>query len=225
MKTIREIKSTACQELKGNWSDPVLAFFVYLLISMAIGTVSIVGNITQTTSLILSGSAIQIILGILILFPVSFGLAYVFLQFVRGDKYEMTGKMFCFFKNGQYGRSIGLTLLVTIYTFLWTLLLIIPGIIKSFSYALSYYVSFDHPELSADECINRSKEMMYGHKWQLFVLYLSFIGWFILGFISFGIGFLWITPYLQTSVSVFYEEVKADYEAINGVTAENVETF
>lgn len=213
MKTIREIKNTACQELKGNWSEPVLMFFVYILISGAIGVVALPFTLTRKLSLMSSGSLLQMLLAIFILLPMAYGFIYAFLQFVRGDKYEMTGRMFSPFKNGQYGRSIGLPLLVFVYTFLWTLLLVVPGIIKSFAYAMSYYVAFDNPEMSCNECIDRSMEMMRGHKWQLFVLFLSFIGWYFLGILSFGIGFLWIGPYIQTSVSVFYEEVKAEYEA------------
>ena len=120
-------------------------------------------------------------------------------------------RMFDGFKT--YGRAIGVQLLMGILIMLWAVLLIIPGIIKSFSYAMTIYISKDHPELSANECIERSMDMMNGHKWDLFVLYLSFIGWFILCLFTMGIGFLWLIPYIQVSVAEFYEDLKAQEEA------------
>ena len=81
-------------------------------------------------------------------------------------------------------------LLVSIYTCLWALLFYIPGIVKSFSYSMSWFVLAENPHLSADEAITASRRIMNGHKWELFVLYLSFIPWYILSFVTFGIGFL-----------------------------------
>ena len=101
------------------------------------------------------------------------------------------------------------------YLQLWFLLLIVPGIIKSFSYAMTPFILEENPELSANEAIDRSRAMMKGHKFDLFWLFLSFIGWIILAAIPFGLGFLWLTPYMETSVAAFYEDIKADYE-ING---------
>ena len=106
-------------------------------------------------------------------------------------------------------------LLMTIMVFLWSLLLIIPGIIKWFSYAMTPFILEENPELSASEAIHRSRMMMRGHKFDLFYLYLSFIGWFILCILTAGIGFLWLGPYVDTALAAFYEEVKADY-ALNG---------
>jgi len=120
-------------------------------------------------------------------------------------------RMFDGFKT--YGRAIGVQLLTAIFILLWAVLLIIPGIIKSFAYAMTIYISKDHPELSANECIERSMDMMKGHKWELFMLYLSFIGWFILCLFTMGIGFLWLIPYVNVTVSKFYEELKAQEEA------------
>ena len=97
------------------------------------------------------------------------------------------------------------------------LLFIIPGIIKAFSYAMTPYILEENPELSANDAIDHSRAMMKGHKFDLFWLYLSFIGWFILCILTLGIGFLWLTPYMETSVAAFYEDVKADYEMNGGL--------
>jgi uncharacterized membrane protein len=95
-----------------------------------------------------------------------------------------------------------------LYTLLWTLLLIIPGIIASFSYALTFYIIADDNSIKPTEAIRKSKQMMMGHKWELFCLGFRFIGWIILGCLTFGIGFLWIMPYMHVSLAKFYDEVK-----------------
>ena len=94
-----------------------------------------------------------------------------------------------------------------LYTFLWSLLLIIPGIIAAYSYAMTGYILAEHPELTASEAIERSKEMMSGNRFRLFCLQFSFIGWAILCTFTLGIGNLWLTPYKQAAVAAFYREI------------------
>lgn len=91
---------------------------------------------------------------------------------------------------------------------LWTLLLIIPGIIKAFCYAMTPYIMVEHPEYSAQEAIDASCDMMRGHLFDLFWLYLSFIGWAILSVLTCGIGFFWLIPYMATSQAAFYFDLK-----------------
>ncbi|MCU5506971.1 hypothetical protein COA05_17815, partial [Bacillus thuringiensis] len=102
-------------------------------------------------------------------------------------------------------------IVVNIYIFLWFLLFIIPGIIKSFSYAMTYFIINDHPEYSINQAITESRRMMDGHKMEYFILCLSFIGWFILSCITLGIGFLWLIPYFYTTSAAFYEEIAEEY--------------
>ena len=97
--------------------------------------------------------------------------------------------------------------LQSIYILLWSLLFIIPGIIASYSYAMTEYILAENPELSASEAISRSKQMMDGNKWRLFCLQFSFIGWSILCAFTLGIGNLWLTPYKQAATAAFYREV------------------
>ncbi len=94
-----------------------------------------------------------------------------------------------------------------LYTFLWSLLFIIPGIIASYSYAMTGYILAEHPELTASEVIERSKEMMSGNRFRLFCLQFSFIGWYILCLFTFGIGNLWLKPYVQAATAAFYREI------------------
>lgn len=95
-------------------------------------------------------------------------------------------------------------LLQGIYTFLWALLLIVPGIIKYYSYRMTMYVLHDNPELKYNGAIERSMQLMKGHKMKLFLLDLSFIGWLLLGILTFGIGLLWVGPYYCGANAAFY---------------------
>jgi uncharacterized membrane protein len=87
------------------------------------------------------------------------------------------------------------------------MLFVIPGIVKSYAYSMSYYVSLDHPEFSSTECIDESQRLMDGHKWELFCLDLSFIGWYILGSLCLGVGILWVYTYHEQARAQFYHEL------------------
>jgi len=98
-------------------------------------------------------------------------------------------------------------LLRSVYTLLWSLLLIIPGIIASYSYAMTGFILAEHPDMTASEAITASKRMMSGNRWRLFCLQISFIGWAILCAFTFGIGNLWLRPYREAAVAAFYREI------------------
>ena len=100
-----------------------------------------------------------------------------------------------------------LGLLLTIFVALWSLLFVIPGIIMAYAYSMAAYVKVDHPEYSPIQAIRASAELMRGHKWQLFVLDLSFIGWYLLSFVTFGLASLWVAPYVAASRAEFYQEL------------------
>ena len=191
MKINSEIRAAAREELNGNWMNPVLATLIYFAISCAASAIGI--------------------LNLLLVLPIEFGLTIAYLLFIRGEKEEMINNMFGEFKD--YGRALIVPFLTAVFTFLWTLLFIIPGIIKSYSYAMTFFIAKDHPELSADDCIEESMRMMDGRKMDLFLLDLSFIGWALLCIIfTFGIGFLWLRPYIKTSHAIFYRELKAELD-------------
>ncbi len=211
MRTNKELRAAARNELSGFWTMPVLATLVYFLIASVCGVPRALNAALPHSSAAIAFSSASMLVSLFVLIPLAYGFTLCFLQFIRGSKEDTVERMFDGFKT--YGRAIGVQLLMGILIMLWAVLLIIPGIIKSFSYAMTIYISKDHPELSANECIERSMDMMNGHKWDLFVLYLSFIGWFILCLFTMGIGFLWLIPYIQVSVAEFYEDLKAQEEA------------
>ena len=94
-----------------------------------------------------------------------------------------------------------------LYVFLWTLCFIIPGIMAGYSYAMAPYIANDHPEMTAREAIAASKEMMKGHRWRLFCLEISFIGWALLAALTLGIGSFAVAPYIQTAEAFFYQDL------------------
>ena len=107
----------------------------------------------------------------------------------------------------NFGGGFCLQLLTSIYTALWSLLFIIPGIVKGYSYAMAPYIMAEHPEWGANECITKSRELMDGHKFELFCLHFSFIGWTLLSVFTLGIGSLFLTPYTNAAEAAFYRSL------------------
>lgn len=107
----------------------------------------------------------------------------------------------------RFGTGFAQDFLRTLYTFLWGLLLIVPGIIAALSYAMTPFILEEHPELTASEAIARSKALMDGHKMDLFILHLTFLGWDILCALTANIGNLFLNPYKNAAYAVFYREI------------------
>lgn len=200
----QEIKSRAKSSLgKGifstGWLMAVLAVLIYSAIN-GILSYTIVGV------LIVAGA-------------LSYGLVYAFLKNSRDGQPIEIGDLFSGFTHDFVGNLL-LGLMVSIFTFLWTLLFIIPGIVKAYSYSMSFYIKVDHPEKGWKECIDESRKMMNGHKMDLFIQDLSFIGWMIVGSLCLGIGTLWVTAYMQAARAQFYESIKPVEETV-GSSAED----
>ena len=106
-----------------------------------------------------------------------------------------------------WGKALGLRLMTGLLIFLWTLLLIIPGIIAAYRYALAPYLMAENPDMGIWEAIDRSKALMQGNKARLFWLQLSFIGWRLLSGLTLGVGALWLCPYMNAADAAFYLEV------------------
>ena len=186
MKTFKELKCQAREAMQGKWG--------------------MMAGVTLVYYLILSASSVAFVGPLVIDGPLTLGLVMMFLNISRKNDVEF-GDMFKGFN--QFVRSFVAYLLMLIFIFLWALLLIIPGIIASLSYAMTFFILADDPSIKAGDAIKKSKEMMQGNKGRLFLLYLSFIGWIILGMLSCGIGMLWIGPYMCATIVNFYEDLKA----------------
>ncbi len=148
------------------------------------------------------------------------GGAKFFVEGIRGD--ANIGYLGFPFGGARLWSVFITQFLVKFYTFLWTLLFIIPGIIKSYEYSMVKYIKADNPELNTKESIALSKKLTHGHKMDLFVLDLSFIGWLLLGGMACVVGVLFVTPYIHSTWAVAYNKLRANYEGkeIGGMTAE-----
>ena len=200
MDSITNYKNRALSALENKWGNFVLITFVYGFI---IGITQILSGDKDSPAIL---HLIGLVLFILAL-PLTWGYQTLFLGAVRGG--EATAKdMFEGYNKELFSRVLTTTLLYYVYVFLWSLLLLIPGCIKSYSYAMTPYILKDNPEMKNNAAIEESMRMMDGHKLELFMLDLSFIGWAILSLLTCCIGFLWLVPYMNMARVNFYEDLK-----------------
>ena len=173
-----------------RWGGAILAFII-------------VGILNS----VLSG----LIVGILAALPLTMGLYAMYLNMYKDNEWSV-GDIFSSFRNGMdyYLNSFLLLFVNSIFIFLWSLLFVIPGIIKTFSYSMSPYILIDNPVMTAGEARRKSIEIMKGNKWKLFCLQFSFIGWILLSILTFGILFLWVIPAMEMSKIAFYKEISGN---------------
>lgn len=184
MITRRELKNLAKESLKGNWGIAIGTLLLYEVIAYVLGA-TFIGSF---------------FVGFIVV-----GYCAVNLSLIR----TKSAKVETLFSGcNNFVTNFVAYLLVQIFTVLWTLLFIIPGIVKSCSYAMTYYILNDHPEMSATEAITESRKMMNGHKMEYFILQLSFIGWILLSTLTFGLLLLYVLPYMQATNAAFYEKLK-----------------
>lgn len=200
--TNSELKSLSRKQLKGRWGKMVLYFFVYLAI-ITIPSIVIGFNIDSS-----SNGNVELtfnILNLIITGPISLGISYFCLNFIKNEEKLMD--IVWGFK--KFGKAFVAYLLMLIVIMIGFILLIVPGIIASLMFSQVYYILAENEDMSAIEAMKESARIMKGNKLRFFILSLSFIGWFILGIITLGIGFLWITPYYTITVTNFYKEISA----------------
>ena len=161
---------------------------------------------------VLSGTGVLAPLTFIVYGCLQFGLCSFILNSLRGsENKDDLNTLFTGFTD-NLGRNIVAGMLISIFTFLWSLLFIIPGIVMSYAYSMTFFIMRDNPSMSANEAIKASKNMMKGYKMKAFMLDLSFIGWiFISVFCCCGIGMLWVTPYMLASKAALYEHIRGGY--------------
>lgn len=186
-----ELKLAAKEQIKGN----IGMYFVCTLIVSAIA--SALGFIPKAGC----------ILSFLFSAPMALAFARMHLGMTKGEKVEVKTLLESF---NDFGRSVLLNLLIAVFVTLWSLLLIVPGIIKAISYSMSFYIMADNEDMDALEALNESKRIMEGHKWEFFVLMLSFILWGLLGIITCGLAFIYVAPYTNVTVANFYNRIKGE---------------
>ena len=189
----RVLRENARKQLGGN----IFAqSWLFMLLAMLI--VSAIEGLLSFTAI-----GVLIVAG-----PLTFGLYRMQVNVVMGKKPEFSDLFTGFTEN--FGTSCVLYIVETIFTFLWSLLFVIPGIVKSYSYAMSQFIAQDNKEKDWNTCHKESIELMNGHKMDLFLLDLSFIGWYLLGSLCFGIGVLFVLPYHYQARANFYMALVAE---------------
>lgn len=187
----KEIRKQAWQDIKKNWKPMVLMHLILYAIAIGFALLSFIG--------------IGFIAIIIIMPAFYLGIAMSVLKIVRKQEIK-TSNLYDGF--GNMTKSCGLYLVNSIFVSLWSLLLIVPGIIKNIEYSMSPFILADNPDYSVSDARNESIRIMNGNKKRFFCLQLSFIGWILLCILTCGILYLWIAPYIQTANAIFYESIK-----------------
>lgn len=204
---IKEVKQWAKEKVKGKR----LTILVVLIILSALSGYSVVNDKDGLLSSLLS------IAMSLLLFIVTVGYTKFMLNFINDKEYSLD-QLWSYF--GDWKNLATVWIHETIMIFLYFLLLIVPGIIKTISYSLVPYILVDDPNMSSGDVLDLSTKMMNGHKMDYFKLELSFIGWHLLAVLTLGILEIWIAPYQATAMTKFLSEVKSEYEKANSKTVE-----
>lgn len=191
-----ELKQQAKQQIKGKIGILFLITLIVAAISFIIAAIPYVGA--------------WILLVIAPAFSIS--LLRIYLMVAAGKMPEAKDAFSGF---DDIWSALKLTFFTGLFTYLWSLLFIIPGIIKSYEYSMSFYILAENKGKPALECIKESREMTKGHKMELFVLSLSFIGWSLLGYITFGIAYIWVLPYMQTTLTNAYNSFKSNKTTVS----------
>jgi uncharacterized membrane protein len=190
------LKTKAKEQIKGNIG---VLFVITLLVGLIAGGANAIPVVGSIASVFVVTPAF------------SLAVVMIYLNMTAGMKPEI-GDLFSQFSS--FWDSFKVTFLVGLFTALWSLLFVIPGIVKAFSYSQAMYIMAENPGIGALEAINRSKAMMDGHKMEYFVLQLSFIGWHLLGTFTFGIAYIWIVPYISATAANFYNSIKTPVENV-----------
>lgn len=204
----KAIKKRAKEVLSANYWLCVGTLFVSMLIACVAAFVAVFVPF------------VGYVAGIIVTPVIMVGLMNLYLRLYRGENVEF-GDMFDGFKN--YGHVLGGYWYMQLFVFLWSLLLYIPGIVKTYAYSMAPYILMDQPEIPATEALEKSKQMTYGHKWEIFVMQLSFIGWGILSSLTFGILSIFFTaPYMMLTMAGYYVVLRnQQVSPMGGVQLEN----
>lgn len=204
---IKQIKQRALQNIDHSvFSKIALNIIGY---SIIVAILNSLAGATLIGSIIISG-------------PLVYGLHRISVRISKGDRDVTVNNLFDGFKE-CFAEALILNFMISLYVALWSLLLIIPGIVKSYSYSLAFYIQQDSEDKSWKYCLNKSRELMNGYKMSAFMLDLSFIGWYLLGTICCGIGVFFVTPYHLQAKTNFYHEVLAKHNVHAEVEPQVVE--
>lgn len=199
----KSLKSEAKRQLTNRWTLAVCTILVANILT---------GLLTSNKKLLENN------LGYL---SISFSLLYLILggvitagkcRFLLNMTLDKDSAMFTdlFSQFNIFLKTLALNLLVTLITALGFIFLIIPGIVIAYMYSQAFYILVENPEMDVTDCMAASRKLMVGHKWELFYLHLTFIGWLLVGALTFGIAYLWINPYFDLTCANYYLSIKSN---------------
>lgn len=181
--------------------DDFASRFMELLITVVIVLLGIAGIILL----------LGLLFKIFVVHPFAVGGCRFFIENSYSTK-TSAGTLFYAFVSGNYKNITATMFFRSLYTFLWSLLFIVPGIVKSYEYRMVPYLLADCPDMPREDAFAISKELMTGNKWNAFVLDLSFWGWNILNAGTLGIlGVFWLNPYIHATNAELFLALKKDY--------------
>lgn len=199
-----ELKAKAKESLKGKYGNAIVVLLIVGAISFVISIISgIIGgalNFTEDNTKTLTSIITFFVMGLFY-----FGQYSFFLKISRNQKVEINE---LWSKTNMYLPYLGVSILVGIIVGVGFILLVIPGIILALGYSQVYYIILDDEKIGITDAMKKSREMMKGHKWEFFVLGLSFIGWLLLGILTLGILYFWLIPYMEVTLCNFYNKLK-----------------
>lgn len=209
MRSCSDYRAAARQSLSGLWSESAVVILIIYILACLFSVPSAVLNDPAYLTWMYTLSAVGTLASIFLLMPLQYGFDNAMLSAARQEGYPFSNS-FAFFRR-DYSRSVPALLLVGLAEIgLGIITLGIGAIYLQYAYAMVPFLLRDYPTLSATEAMRTSRQMMRGHKWDLFLLDLTFIGWFFLAVCTFGIGFLWLAPYVSAAHAHFYEDLKAE---------------
>lgn len=231
----KNLRALGRDALRGKWKLGVLGTLLYMVLIFVPTAIldAIFGNGT-------SPAGVSTIYSILISGPMALGYAMFSISIFRKRE---TSPAEVFYGFERFGKALGLYIVMMIFIILWTLLLIVPGIIAAFRYSMCFYILADNPGIGIMGALNESKRIMTGNKWKFFCLNISFIGWVFLamlpimigtaaiipqigmtGYASYdfaiyflAIGFLWLTPYIEVSIIAFYDIANGSLRSVRSI--------
>ena len=218
MKTPYGYRAQAREALQNRWGEAAIVSLIILLAAMIIATPSFIAE---------WAGSITTLLSVLVL-PLQYAYYISLLERTRGNEEELTHYTFQYTINHAYANTRFLVaglfiMLISMVAAIFTLG--IGAIVVKYMYSMVPYLLHDYPELTPREAMKISREMMSGQKWELFVLDLTFIGWILLSIITFGVGMIFVEPYMSTARAAFYEDLKSEKlveeaDNLNPTTAE-----
>lgn len=211
-ESCKNLRALGRYSLAGKWKLGVLGTLLYAVLT----TVPVI-----LLNLIFgeggSQTGIASVYSILITGPMTLGYAMFAISIFRNRE---TTPAEVFYGFERFGKAFGLYVVMSVFVILWSLLLIVPGIIAALRYSMSFYVLADNPDIKILDAINESKRIMNGNKWKFFCLNLTFIGWGLLCILTCGIGYLWLAPYMEVSFIAFYDIANGSLRPVGNIEGE-----